>query len=124
MNRKRGIPKAVNAYLVEFPQAVQACLRTIRATIKPAASGAKETISYGIPTLKLNGPLIYFAGFKAHVSIYPMTATIQKQFKKALSPYPSGKGTAKFPLNQPIPYALIEQIARFRVKENLAKRIE
>ena len=122
MNIKRAAPKTVDAYIAGFPDTVQACLRKMRATIKRAAPGAEETISYGIPTLKLNGPLIYFAGFKAHLSIYPMATTIRKQFKNELSQYLSGKGTAKFPLDEPIPYPLIERIVKFRVKERLADR--
>jgi uncharacterized protein YdhG (YjbR/CyaY superfamily) len=121
MDVKRAVPKTVDAYIAGFPDTVQVCLRKMRTTIKRAAPGAKETISYGIPAVKLNGPLIYFAGFKAHVSIYPMTTTVRKQFQKALSPYLSGKGTAKFPLDQPIPYTLIELIVKFRVKENSAE---
>lgn len=121
MNKKRTIPKSVDAYIAEFPPDVRRILTKIRMTIRHAAPGAKETISYGIPSLMLNGPLIYFAGFKAHVSIYSMTTTVRKQFKTALSPYLNGKGTAKFPLDQPIPYTLIEQIVKFRVKENSAE---
>ena len=120
MNRTRVVPKTVNSYIAGFPDSIRVCLRKMRVASKRAAPGAQETISYGIPTLKLNGPLIYFTGFKAHGSIYPMTTTIRNQFKKELSPYLSGKGTAKFPLNKPIPYLLIEQIVKFRVKENLA----
>lgn len=121
MSEQQATPKTVDSYITGFPALVQARLRKMRATIKRAAPGAKETISYGIPTLKLNGPLIYFAGFNSHIGIYPMTTTIRKQFKKELSPYLSGKGTAKFPLDQPMPYTLITQIVKFRVKANLAE---
>lgn len=121
MKRKQAIPKIVDDYLAGFSHAVQASLRKIRATIKRAAPGAKETISYGIPTFTLNGPLIYFAGFNAHIGLYPMTTTLRRQFPKELSEYLSGKATAKFRLGQPIPYTLIEQIVRFRVKENVAE---
>lgn len=121
MKRETAIPRTVDDYIAGFPPAVQVCLRTMRTTIKRAAPGAKETISYGIPALKLNGPLIYFAGFKAHVSIYPMTTTIRRQFRKELSQYLSGKGTAKFPLDEPIPYPLIERVVKFRVQEPSVK---
>ena len=80
-------------------------------------------ISYGIPASTLNGPLIYFAGFKAHIGLYPMTATLRRQFKKELSGYLSGKATAQFPLNTSIPYTLIGRIVKFRVKENLNKAV-
>jgi uncharacterized protein YdhG (YjbR/CyaY superfamily) len=119
MSRTGAGSKTVHDYIAGFSPTVRISLRKIRATVKPAAPGAKETISYGIPTLKLNGPLIYFAGFKAHIGLYPMTATIRRQFKKELSGYLSGKATAKFPLDKPIPYTLIEKIVKFRVKENL-----
>ena len=120
MSRTGAVPKTVHDYIAGFPPAVRISLRKMRATIKRAAPDAKETISYGIPTLKLNGPLIYFAGFKAHIGLYPMTSTIRRQFKKELSGYLSGKATARFPLNTPIPYTLIEQIVKFRVNEKLA----
>lgn len=76
MNRERAMPKTVNAYIARFPPAVQASLRKIRTSVKRAAPGAKETVSYRIPSLKLNGPLIYFAGFKADICLYPMTGTL------------------------------------------------
>jgi uncharacterized protein YdhG (YjbR/CyaY superfamily) len=119
MNRTRTIPKTVAAYIAGFPHAVRTRLRKIRATVRRAAPDARERISYGIPSLWLHGPLIYFAGYKAHLSIYPMTQTIRKQFKKELSGYLSGKATAKFPLDIPVPYTLIERVVKFRVKENL-----
>lgn len=121
MSTTRAIPKTVDDYIAGFPPAIRARLRTIRSTIKRAAPGAGETISYGIPTVKLNGPLIYFAGFKAHIGLYPITVTLRRQFQKELSEYLSGKATAKFPLDKPIPYTLIGRIVKFRVKENLAK---
>lgn len=120
MNKKRMSPKTVDAYIAGFHGSVQARLQKIRATIKRAAPDAEETISYGIPAFKLNGPLIYFAGFKAHIGFYPMTAPLRRQFKKELFDYLSSKATAKFPLDKPIPYPLIERVVRFRVQENLA----
>jgi len=121
MGRPRAIPETVSDYIADYPPAVRTILKKIRQTIRRAAPGAKESIRYGIPTLKLNGPLIYFAGFKAHIGLYPMTVTLRRQFKNELSEYLSGNATAKFPLDKPIPYTLIEQIVRFRVKENFAE---
>lgn len=121
MSTTRAIPKTVDDYIAGFPPAIRARLRTIRSTIKRAAPGAEEAISYGIPTVKLNGPLIYFAGFKAHIGLYPITVTLRRQFQKELSEYLSGKATAKFPLDKPIPYTLIGRIVKLRVQENLAK---
>lgn len=121
MSTTRAIPTTVDDYIAGFPPAIRARLRTIRSTIKRAAPGAEETISYGIPTVKLNGPLIYFAGFKAHIGLYSITVTLRRQFQKELSEYLSGKATAKFPLDKPIPYTLIGRIVKLRVQENLAK---
>lgn len=121
MSRAGVVPQTMDDYIAGFPASVQTRLRKIRATIRRTAPRATEMISYGIPAFTLNGPLIYFAGFKAHIGLYPMTATIRRQFKKELSGYLSGKATAKFPLDKPIPYTLIEQIVKFRVKENFVE---
>jgi uncharacterized protein YdhG (YjbR/CyaY superfamily) len=108
----------VDEYIAKFPKPVQAILRKIRKTIRAAAPDAEESISYRIPTYKLNGhPVIYFAGFKSHIGLYPMTATVKTKFKKELSGYKGGKGTVKLPLDEPIPYALIARIAKFKRAE-------
>ena len=107
--------ETVDGYIAGFPKDVQKILRTIRKTIRAAAPDAKESISYRIPTYKLNGrPLIYFAAFKAHVGVYPVTAPVKAKFKKELSGYKGGKGTVRFPLDEPIPYALITKIVKFK----------
>lgn len=121
MGKPQAIPETVHDYIAGFSPPARASLTKIRQTIKRAAPRAKESISYGIPAFTLNGPLIYFAGFKSHIGLYPMTATVQKHFKDELAEYLSGKGTAKFPLTQPIPYPLITRIVKFRVKEQLVK---
>jgi len=110
----------IDEYIAGFPADVQKVLRKVRATIRKAAPNAKETINYGIPTFTLNGNLVHFAGFKSHVGFYPTPSGIEK-FKKELSAYEGAKGSVKFPLDQPIPYALITKIVKFRVKENLEK---
>lgn len=112
----------VNEYIASFPEDIQAVLEKMRATIERAVPGAEEIISYNIPAFKLNGRyVIYFAGFKNHVSIYPVSADVRKKFGKKVAPYLSGKGTAKFPLDKPIPFGLITKIVKYKVKENLAK---
>jgi uncharacterized protein YdhG (YjbR/CyaY superfamily) len=108
----------VDDYIAGFPGDIQAILREIRATIKKVAPEAQEGISYQIPTFKRNGIfLIYFAGFKKHVSLYPILSECPG-FEAELAPYRSGRATAKFPLNQPIPFALIEKIVKFMMQEN------
>ncbi len=113
--------KTVDQYISSFPKDVQAILRKIRTTVKKAAPGAKEGISYQMPTYKLNGKnLVHFAAWKHHIGFYP-TPSGTKQFKKELSLYKAAKGSVQFPFTQPIPYTLIRKIVEFRVKENLGK---
>ncbi len=80
---------------------------------------AEETISYGIPTFKINGRyVIYFAGYKNHVSVYPAPRD-NPEFKKELAEYKGGKGTVQFPLDKPLPLDLISRMTAFRLKVNL-----
>jgi len=89
-------------------------------TITSAAPGAQETISYQIPAFTLNGALVYFAAFKNHIGFYPPVRG-DARMEKAVSIYAGEKGNLRFPLDQPIPYALIERVVKLRVKQNLAK---
>ena len=114
--------KTIDEYIKTFPPDVQKILEKMRQTIRKAAPEAVEAISYQMPTFKLNGKnLVHFAAFKKHIGFYPIPSGIEA-FKKELSPYVSGKGSAQFPLDQPIPYDLVKKIVIFRVKENLAKK--
>lgn len=114
-------PKNIDEYIAGFPKEIQKILEQIRATIKEAAPDAEETISYAIPTFKLNKiNLVHFAAFKNHIGFYPTPAG-HEAFKKQLSVYKTGKGSVQFPLEKPMPLKLITKIAKFRVKENLEK---
>jgi uncharacterized protein YdhG (YjbR/CyaY superfamily) len=100
----------VDAYIESFPPEVQVILEEIRRRIHSAAPGTEEIISYQIPTVTLDGKyLVYFAGWKRHVSIYPIQ-TLDEPLEEEVSVYRSGKDTVQFPLNEPIPYDLIERI--------------
>jgi uncharacterized protein YdhG (YjbR/CyaY superfamily) len=117
----RSITNNIDEYIAGFPKEIQKTLKLIRAAIKKAAPDAEETISYAIPTFTLNGHyLIYFAGYKKHVSIYPAPRG-NEDFKDELSQYKGGKGTVQFPLDKPIPLNLLRRIVKFRIKENLKK---
>ncbi|SRR5258708_39163852 len=120
MQAKDKTPETINEYIALFPKDVQVILEKVRATIRKAAPSAKEAISYRIPTFDLNGHLVHFAAFKKHIGFYPIPTGVEK-FKKELSVYEQGKGSVRFPLDQPIPYGLITRIVKFRVKENLAR---
>lgn len=114
-------PTSTAAYIASFPKEVQAKLEQVRATIKKAAPEAEETISYGMPAFKLNGPLVYFAAFKGHIGFYALPSG-NEAFQKELAKYKMGKGSIQFPLDEPMPLALITKIVQFRVKENAAKK--
>ncbi|MCA9964859.1 MAG: DUF1801 domain-containing protein [Anaerolineales bacterium] len=112
--------KTIDDYIADFPPAVQEILQTIRATVREAAPEATEAISYQMPTFKLHGNLVHFAGYKNHIGFYPVPTGIEA-FKEELSVYKQGKGSVQFPLDQPMPYDLIRRIVVFRVAENVAK---
>ena len=121
MATSRKMPASIDDYIREFPEDVQSILERIRATIRKAAPEAQETISYAIPCFTLGGALVYFAAFKHHIGFYPPVRG-DAALEKAVSKYAGEKGNLRFPLDQPIPYALIARIVRFRVRQNKAKR--
>lgn len=113
---------SIDEYIATFPEKIQKILEELRGTIKAAAPEAKEKISYNIPTFTLNGAyLVYFAGWKKHISMYPIPSGTEA-FNKEISQYVEGKGTLKFPIDKPLPLELITKIVEFRVAENLKKR--
>lgn len=114
----RGV---VDEYIAEFPRPVQAVLRKVRRAIRKGIPGAEEAIAYRIPAFKVKGRVaVYFAGWKAHYSIYPSTSRLVAAFKDDLAPYEvNNKGTIRFPLDEPVPVKLIEALARFRAKETV-----
>ena len=115
-------PENIDQYIAGFPGHTQTILERIRSTIKKTVPAAEETISYGIPSFALDGRyLIYFAGYKKHIGVYPVPAGNQ-EFEKDFSQYKtSGKGAIQFPLDKPIPLDLITRIVKFRMKVNLEK---
>lgn len=105
----------IDAYLEELPKHSQKGLESIRSLVKKCAPDAVETISYGIPTFKLNGKnLIHFATFKDHIGLYPGSEAIEV-FKNKLKDYDISKGTIRFPINEPLPLDLIKEIAQYRI---------
>jgi len=111
-------PETIDEYISTFPKEVQQVLEKVRQAIRKAAPNAEEVISYQIPAFKFHGNLVCFGGWKNHIGFYPVSSAIQA-FKKELSVYEGNKGSVKFPLNKPMPLALISKIVKFRVKENL-----
>lgn len=117
MKADDSTPADVDAYIADCPAEVQAILKQIRATIRKAAPAAEETISYGMPAFRLNGPLVYFAAFKNHIGFYPPVHG-DERLMRAIAPYANEKGNLRFPLDQRIPYSLISRIVKARIREN------
>ena len=113
----------VDRYIAGFPSATQDLLEQMRSTILKAAPGAEEVIGYQMPAYRLHGALVYFAGYKAHIGFYPTGSGIEA-FKTELSVYKGAKGSVQFPLDKPLPLALITKIVKWRLKENLEKAKE
>lgn len=112
----QSTPRNIDEYIAAFAPKVQTILNKIRLTIKKEAPEAEERISYRMPAFFLSRVLVYFAAFKTHIGLYP-PVTGDAKLLKSLGRYRGPKGNLKFPLNDPIPYALIERIVKARVKE-------
>lgn len=119
---QNGLPRNIDEYIANFPKDVQLILETLRSTIKEIAPEATETISYKMPAFNYYGILVYFAGYKNHIGFYALP-TSHKKFEKELKAYKTGKGSVQFPLNEPLPLALIKKMVLFRIQENLSKQL-
>ena len=120
MKNHRTAPRNIDEYIAAASPEVRSILENIRSTIKEAAPEATEKISYQIPTFALAGNLVHFAAFKKHIGMYPPVKGDEK-LRADIAPYAGDKGNLKFPLDEPIPYALIRRIVKCRVKEQLER---
>lgn len=114
----------IDEYHAEFDKDIQKLLQSIRQIIKQSAPEAIETISYNMPTFKLNKNLVYYAAYKKHIGFYPSSSPLVV-FKDELVDYKTSKGAIQFPIDKPLPISLIEKIVKFRVaqdKENSLKK--
>jgi len=117
-----GAPKDVDEYLARVPEPAQSTLKKIRAAIRSAVPPeATEAISYGIPTFKYKGPLVWFAAFSNHCSLFP-TASVIEAFKNELKGFSTSKGTIHFPMDKPLPTALVKKLVKARVAQNESKK--
>jgi len=112
--------KSIDQYVAAFPPEVRAILERIRDTIRKAAPKAREIISYRMPAFAMSGILVYFAAFKKHIGLFPPVSG-DARLEKSLARYAGPKGNRQFPLDEPIPYALIGRIVRLRVKQDAAR---
>ena len=110
--------KSVDEYVAAQPPATAKLLELVRATIRKALPRAEESISYAIPTYKIDGaPVIYFAGWKRHYSLYPIGKLVEREMAAELAKLDVDNGTIKFPLDEPMPTALIARVAKLRAQE-------
>jgi len=108
-------PRTIDEYIAAYSPAVQSILQRIRVTIRKAAPDAEEKISYQLPAFTLNGPLVHFGAFKHHIGLFPPVR--DEKLRRETSIYAGEKGNLRFPLDKPIPYALISRVVTFRVQE-------
>lgn len=107
--------RSVDEYIAAQPESAGPALASVRAAIRKAVPEAEESISYGIPAYKIrNKPLLYFAGWKRHYSLYPAPKELIAAFAEELAEYEIRGSTIRFPLALPVPRVLIGRIARFR----------
>lgn len=109
----------IDEYLAGFSGRTRELLEELRATIRAAAPEATERISYRMPTFFLEGNLVHFAAFKEHIGFYPTPSGVEG-FAEELSKYSGGKGSVRFPMDEPLPLDLVRRIVQRRVEENLA----
>jgi uncharacterized protein YdhG (YjbR/CyaY superfamily) len=111
--------KDVDKYLAAVSEPARSTLNTIRATIRSAVpSQATEGISYGIPVFKYKGALVWFAAFSKHCSFFPGRLAVIAAFKDELKDCETSKGTIRFPVDKPLPAALVRKLVRARIAEN------
>ena len=120
MAAKQTTAPDIESYIAAFPPAVRARLRKMRTAIRRAAPGAREKISYRIPTFALCGNLVHFAAYEHHIGFYPGASGVKK-FARRLGSYDFAKGSVQFPHDRPLPLDLVAEIVRFRLAENLAR---
>lgn len=114
-------PETIDAYIENFPEQAQQAMQHIRELVHNIVPEATETISYAMPTFKLQGHyLVYFAAFKNHIGFYPAPVN-EQSFQQDLAGYKTGRGSVQFPLSQPMPTDLIIKMIQFRLNENLRK---
>ena len=114
----KKIGAQVRAYLAALPPDARRAAKQLREAIRAAAPGAAEHFSYGIPGFRLEGrPLMWYAGWKEHVSVYPLTAAMKRDHAKALARHETSKGTLRLSLDEKLPIALVKKLVKTRADE-------
>jgi uncharacterized protein YdhG (YjbR/CyaY superfamily) len=115
--------KNIDEYLSDLPEKERVVLEKLRHTIKKAAPKAEERISYKMPAFFYEGPLVYFAAFKNHCSLFPASGKVTSELKEELKSYATSKGTLQFTVEKPLPAKLVTKIVKMRVKQNEEKAL-
>jgi len=122
MKKQKSVPKTVDEYLAAVPEPARSTLQKIRAAIRSVVPPeATEGISYNMPVFKYKGVLVWFAAFADHCSLFP-TAGVIAAFKNELKAYRTFKGTIQFPVNKPLPAALVKKIVKARLEQIESKK--
>ena len=122
MRTGQAAPKNTDEYLAQVPEPARSTLTKMRATIRSLAPPeTTEAISYGMPAFRYKGALVCFAAFSDHCSFFPMSAALIEQFKDELKNYETAKGTIRFPMDKPLPSALLKKLVKARIAQNEAK---
>jgi len=120
-SQKNASAKDLDRYFVSLPEESRAALESLRKVVRAIVPDAVETISYGVPTFKLNNRmLVSYAAFKNHCSFFPGAAPI-KAHEDELKSYQTSKGTIRFPTSKPLPATLVKKLVKTRIKENEAR---
>lgn len=117
------VPKNVDEYLAGVPEPARTTLNKIRAMIRSVAPAeATEAISYRIPTFRYKGSLVAYAAFAKHCSFFPMSVAVMQAFKDELKDFSTSKGTIRFPMDKPLPAALVKKLVKARIAQNELKK--
>ena len=120
---KSRAPQNVDEYLAGVPEPARSTLSKVRAAIRSAApKETTEAISYGMPTFKYKGSLLAFGSFSKHCSLFPMRLAVMAAFKNDLKGFHTSKGTIRFPVDKPLPAALLKKLVKARVAEKERKK--
>ena len=118
MTPKKAPPKSITEYINAAPKEARKKLREMRACIRKSAPGAKESLKWGMPAFSYRRILVMFAAFKHHIGFYPTPSAV-RAFANDLSKFATARGSIQFPLEKPLPLALIRKITAFRVRESI-----